>query len=324
VGGLPVARLHPDGALESLYVYGALAHVPDLILRGGRTYRLVTDHLGSPRLVVDVETGAVAQRLDYDVHGRVLVDTSPGFQPFAFAGGLYDPDTGLVRFDARDYDPEVGRWTAKDPAGFAGGDTNLYAYAYGDPVNYVDPNGELAFLAPFIIAAVKGALAGAALGGGIALASELLDSGGDIDCVDWRTVGAGAADGALWGAAGGALLQGAGRAYTGLRNLRNASRGAATGKVNPLEGTTYTGKVRAQMRQNPKTGRPDNHGFPLQVDNSAGLGRQTTIKGGDGVTRAKIELDGSYNGKQGTFEWIIEPNGTVNHRLFVPKRGGAP
>ena len=95
-------------------------------------------------------------------------------------------------------------------------------------------------------------------------------------------------------------------------------------KANPLAGTTYTGKVRAQMRPNLKTGRPDNHGFPLEVDNSAGLGRQTTIKGGDGVSSKKIELDGSYNGQQGRFEWIVEPNGTVNHRLFVPTPGVAP
>jgi len=30
----------------------------------------------------------------------------------------------------------------KDPIGFAGGDTNLYGYVLGDPVNFVDPTGE--------------------------------------------------------------------------------------------------------------------------------------------------------------------------------------
>jgi RHS repeat-associated protein len=155
-GSLPIARLHPDGSAESIYVYGALAHVPDVILKAGRTYRIIHDHLGSPRLVVDVETGAIAQSLDYDVHGRVLADTAPDFQPFAFAGGLHDIDTGLARFGARDYDPDLARWTAKDPSGFAGGDTNLYAYAYGDPVNFVDPDGELAFLVPLAVLALKG------------------------------------------------------------------------------------------------------------------------------------------------------------------------
>jgi hypothetical protein len=32
--------------------------VPDLVIKNGRTYRIIHDHLGSPRLVVDVETGA--------------------------------------------------------------------------------------------------------------------------------------------------------------------------------------------------------------------------------------------------------------------------
>jgi RHS repeat-associated protein len=59
-------------------------------------------------------SGDVVQRLDYDEFGNVLADTSPGFQPFGFAGGLYDSDTALVRFGARDYDAATGRWTAKD------------------------------------------------------------------------------------------------------------------------------------------------------------------------------------------------------------------
>ena len=97
--------------------------------------------MGSVRLVVDAATGVIAQRIDYDEFGRVLADTNPGFQPFGFAGGLYDPDTGLVRFGHRDYDTEVGRWTAKDPVQFLGGDSNLYTYAENDPVNRIDPIG---------------------------------------------------------------------------------------------------------------------------------------------------------------------------------------
>jgi RHS repeat-associated protein len=82
----------------------------------------LSDHPGSVRLVVDVSCGSVVQRMDFDEFGRVVLDTNPGFQPFGFAGGgLYDPDTGLTRFGARDYDPVVGRWTTKDPIRFAGG-----------------------------------------------------------------------------------------------------------------------------------------------------------------------------------------------------------
>jgi RHS repeat-associated protein len=109
--------------------------------KGGRTYRILTDQVGSVRLVVNASTGEVAQRIDYDEFGNVLNDTNPGFQPFGFAGGLYDQDTKLTRFGTRDYDAETGRWTAKDPIGFSGGDSNLYAYVMNDPINFADPDG---------------------------------------------------------------------------------------------------------------------------------------------------------------------------------------
>jgi RHS repeat-associated protein len=111
------------------------------MVKDGVSYRFVLDHSGSVRLVVNAATGAIAQRIDYDSFGNVLNDTNPGFQPFGFAGGLYDPTTGLVRFGARDYEPASGRWTAPDPVDFAGGDSNLYRYAHNDPINYRDADG---------------------------------------------------------------------------------------------------------------------------------------------------------------------------------------
>lgn len=135
------AEVDSAGAVITRFVYGDRVNVPDAMLRNGRTWRLVTDHLGSVRLVVDADSGQVAQRIDYDEWGQVLQDTNPGFQPFGFAGGLYDPDTTLVRFGARDYDAATGRWTAKDPIGFGGGDANLYAYAGGNPISNIDFTG---------------------------------------------------------------------------------------------------------------------------------------------------------------------------------------
>jgi RHS repeat-associated protein len=96
--------------------------------------------VGSVRLVVNADTGEVAQRIDYDEFGNVLRDTHPGFQPFGFQGGLYDRDTGLVRFGSRDYDPKIGRWLTKDPLGFEAG-LNFYAFCGNDPVNKIDPMG---------------------------------------------------------------------------------------------------------------------------------------------------------------------------------------
>ena len=141
------AELDGNHQIISRFVYAGGVNAPDVLIKGGQTYRILKDHLGSPRLIINSATGAIEQRMDYDVWGRVILDTNPGFQPFGFAGGLYDQDTGLVRFGARDYDPETGRWTAKDPILFAGGDANLYGYVQNDPVNWGDPNGlDIAFL----------------------------------------------------------------------------------------------------------------------------------------------------------------------------------
>ena len=111
----PVAELDGANNIVSRFVYASRSNVPDYMIQGGTAYRIITDHLGSPRIVVNTQTGVIAQRMDFDEFGRIILDTNPGFQPFGFAGGLYDQDTGLTRFGARDYDAETGRWIAKDP-----------------------------------------------------------------------------------------------------------------------------------------------------------------------------------------------------------------
>ncbi len=104
-------------------------------------YMIVTNHLGSPVQVIDVNSGVIVQEIKYTVWGEIISDTNPGFQPFGFAGCLYDQDTKLCRFGARDYDPSIGRWLSKDPILFNGGDANLYGYVLQDPVNLIDPSG---------------------------------------------------------------------------------------------------------------------------------------------------------------------------------------
>jgi len=137
----PVAQLDGNNQVVSRFVYATHVNVPDYIVKSGVTYRVITDHLGSVRLVVNASTGAAVQRMDYDEWGNLLADSNPGFQPFGYAGGLYDTQTKLVRFGFRDYDPNTGRWTAKDPIGFAGGELNMYGYVVEDPVNSSDPEG---------------------------------------------------------------------------------------------------------------------------------------------------------------------------------------
>ncbi|MCI0692222.1 RHS repeat-associated core domain-containing protein [candidate division KSB1 bacterium] len=102
---------------------------------------MVTDHLGSVRLVINTSNGTITQQKDYDEFGSVIFDSNPGFQPLGFAGSLYDEQTKLIRFGARDYDAFTGRWTAKDPILFEGEDLNIYRYVLGDPINLFDPDG---------------------------------------------------------------------------------------------------------------------------------------------------------------------------------------
>ncbi|MEW6279792.1 MAG: RHS repeat-associated core domain-containing protein [Candidatus Eremiobacterota bacterium] len=130
---LPVAEYDSNDNLVATFNGGYM-------VKDGVTYRILRDQLGSVRLVVEASTGNIVQRLSYGPWGTVLEDTNPGFQPFGYAGGLYDPDTTLVRFGARDYDPETGRWTTKDPSGLLAG-MNTYQYVDADPVNYLDPIG---------------------------------------------------------------------------------------------------------------------------------------------------------------------------------------
>ncbi|MEM4188741.1 MAG: RHS repeat-associated core domain-containing protein, partial [Candidatus Hadarchaeum sp.] len=137
-----VAELDGQNHVVSRFIYADHINVPEIIEKGGRTYRILHDHLGSPRLVIDTQTGEIAQELAYDAWGNVVYDSNPGFQPFGFAGGLYDPHTRLVRFGARDYDPQVGRWTSKDPAGASRVQGQMYVYASASPMHFVDPSGK--------------------------------------------------------------------------------------------------------------------------------------------------------------------------------------
>lgn len=130
-----------SGIFQKGFVYGTKSHVPDYMIMGGDKFKIVTNHLGSPVVVVNSSTGAIAQEIHYDEWGNILSDTNPGFTPFGFAGCLYDQDTKLCRFGARDYDASIGRWLSKDPILFAGGDTNLYGYVLQDPINLIDPDG---------------------------------------------------------------------------------------------------------------------------------------------------------------------------------------
>ncbi|HET6549069.1 MAG TPA: RHS repeat-associated core domain-containing protein, partial [Solirubrobacter sp.] len=109
--------------------------------RGGARFFVGTDQVGSPRVVTN-SSGVVQDVRSYDAYGNQVSDSAPAFDlPIGYAGGLEDRVTGLVRFGLRDLDTASGRWTARDPAMYDGGQANLYSYVGGDPVAHSDPLG---------------------------------------------------------------------------------------------------------------------------------------------------------------------------------------
>ena len=115
--------------------------MPISMTQDNETYYLHFDQVGTLRAVTD-ENQNIIKEITYDTFGNILQDTNREFKvPFGFAGGLHDRDTNLVHFGYREYDPLTGKWTAKDPIDFSGGDSNLYGYVLGDSVNFIDPWG---------------------------------------------------------------------------------------------------------------------------------------------------------------------------------------
>lgn len=106
-------------------------------------YYYITDHLGTPRRLI-TSIGTVVWEAAYLPFGQAQVKTGTVQNNLRFPGQYFDSETGLHYNWNRYYDPASGRYLSADPIGLAGG-MNLYAYVGGDPVNWVDPEGLVAF-----------------------------------------------------------------------------------------------------------------------------------------------------------------------------------
>jgi|GEM_PF-1737301 len=135
-----VLELDGAGQPTARYTHGSLVDQPLALETGGESYFYLSDHLGSIRFLVD-STGEAVNSYEYDSFGRLLVADETVDNPFTFTGREHDAETGLYYLRARYYDPQTGRFVSEDPIGFAGGDPNLYAYAFNDPVSLADPSG---------------------------------------------------------------------------------------------------------------------------------------------------------------------------------------
>lgn len=131
-----------DGSNNVVARYTHAGGLDDVVSmeRGGASYFYHVDAQGSVVGLTD-GSGQIVQTYVYDSYGRIVEATGTIQNPFCFTGRELDPETGLYYYRARYYDPATGRFLQKDPIGFLGGDTNLYAYVFNNPVNWVDPLG---------------------------------------------------------------------------------------------------------------------------------------------------------------------------------------
>lgn len=145
-----LAEVNVTGAVLQSYGWqpgGAYSTSP-LFLRNNLGYlHYHNDPLGQPRLLTNRDGTVVWEANRVSAYGAVTASTDQAIeQPWRLPGQYYDAETGLNYNLHRYYDSSTGRYTSEDPIGLAGG-LNRYTYAYGNPINYIDPTGEIVWLA---------------------------------------------------------------------------------------------------------------------------------------------------------------------------------
>jgi len=151
----------------------AAGHIPDVALERGKVLDVIFDtlyyhdsNLGNVNQITD-SSGAVVQTYDYDAFGNIVTQTGSLTNAYRYKTKEYSPETGLIFFGARYYNPLIGRFITKDPLGMIDG-PNVYVYCGNDPVNRIDPTGKLfgppGAIQGLISGAIQGAIAGSVTG----------------------------------------------------------------------------------------------------------------------------------------------------------------
>jgi len=99
----------------------------------------ITDALGSVLGLAD-SNGNLTTQYSYDPFGNTTVSGAASGNPSQYTG-RENEGNGIYFLRARYYSSLLGRFISEDPLGFEGGGFNFYAYAFDNPLNWVDPSG---------------------------------------------------------------------------------------------------------------------------------------------------------------------------------------
>lgn len=155
--GANVVQEQSGGAPSANVIAGGIDEIFTRTDNSG-TVSLLTDGHGSTVGLTD-SSASLQTEYTYDPFGNSQAVGLASTNPFQFTGREND-SAGLLFYRARYYNPSLHRFISQDSIGLSGGDTNLYGYAFNDPVNYADPSGQNALAIPW------GAVGTGALEGG--------------------------------------------------------------------------------------------------------------------------------------------------------------
>jgi RHS repeat-associated protein len=138
------------------------------------TYFIHTDHLNTPRVVVDRQG---RQRWSWlaEPFGTTAPLTNPaGLGDFTFnlrfPGQYADAESGLFYNWNRYYRSDGGDYTQSDPIGLAGGSLSTYSYVNGNPLSSVDPQGLSEDVLPRLLPVAVPSITSLCTGGPVACA----------------------------------------------------------------------------------------------------------------------------------------------------------
>ncbi len=146
-GGLPTILLDinsVNGFIMKSYIY---ANAEILAQHDGDSaaarYFYLHDRLGSVREIIDY-SGSVVNHYTYGPFGATLEEGGTLANSFMFTGQYYDFEIGQYYLRARQYDPQLMRFTGRDPvSGQFNKPMGLHKYLYceNEPINRCDTTG---------------------------------------------------------------------------------------------------------------------------------------------------------------------------------------